>query len=75
MSFSELTYGNEKESFSLCTTNASKVIEKCFLDFKYILKVQIKRFFIAEFERAAKSQEDRHLPFLSISSSFRVTKV
>ena len=32
-------------------------------------------FFIAEFERAAKNQEDCSLPFLNISSSSRVIKV
>ena len=36
-------------------------------------KVQMKCFFIAEFERAAKIS--RHLPFLNISSSSRVIKV
>ena len=32
-------------------------------------------FFIAEFEREAKIKEDHRLPFLNISSSFRVITV
>ena len=35
----------------------------------------MKCFFIAEFEREAKNQDDHCLPFLNISSSSRVTKV
>ena len=38
-------------------------------------QVQMKWFFIAEFKRAAKSQEDRRLPCLNIFSSSRVTTV
>ena len=42
---------------------------------KQIIKVQMKCFFIAEFERAAKIKKDGLLPFLNISSSSKVIKV
>ena len=40
-----------------------------------LLKAQMKCFFIAEFERAAKIRKDRRLPFLNVSSSCRVIMV
>ena len=40
-----------------------------------VFKVQMKCFFIAKFERAAKTQEDRRLQFRNISSSSRVITV
>ena len=38
-------------------------------------KVQMKCFFYSRISKSSKTQEDRHLPFLYISSSSRVIKV